>query len=65
MYYKGVPSPMEQDPVAGSGFERCFLIGDVVDMTDLEAPESKYIQSCGVSSLRGNCRAACFFLISQ
>ncbi len=53
MYSKGVPSPMEQDPITGCGYERCFLLGDVVDITDLEAPESRYIHNCGGSPSRG------------
>ena len=47
MYCNGVPSPTEHDPVVGVIPLKCFLIGEVVEITDLDAPESKYIHNSG------------------
>ncbi len=49
MYSSGVSSPIEQDPCTGCDCVRCSLMGDVVDMTDLEA------QSRSTSRVEGIC----------
>ena len=43
MYCNGVPFPTEHDPVAGVISFKCLLIGEFVEITNLDAPESKYI----------------------
>ena len=48
MYCNGVPFPTEHDPVAGVISFKCLLIGEFVEITDLDAPESKYIHSSGL-----------------
>jgi hypothetical protein len=57
IYWRGVPFPIEQDPYVGMSAVRCFRIGDVVDITEREAPESKYIHKSFAWSC-GACRRA-------